>query len=699
MRPNIASSVLVLNLCAMGAYADTAVTSSATSYDQAYFEQFAPQNALDMVRNIPGFSIDRGDNRRGLGQGGANVLINGKRFSSKSSSIFDALSRISAQNVVEITLQDATALDIPGLTGKVAIVKTNVKGFSGNWEWAPVFRSHREPWWGNAEVTFSGKKGNLGYSVDISNFERRNQARGLEVVNNGAGDLTETRNENFQFDFDGFGIDVGLDYETNAGSLWNLKLHHGRPEFSFIEYSKRFPLNASPSLVVFDENEQETNFEISSEFEWQFGPGRMKIIGLYGEENSPYNSFNYTALDLEDNFIFEDGEKYSETTDEMEIIGRGEYTWSSTRGNDWQFSLEAARNKLERNGQEFEQIEDSLDFNPIQDDDGNDISQSEDLVEEYRYEIHGGFGRALTPKLQLQTSLGTEYSEITQSGEGSAQRDFIRPKGFASITYKLSETLDLQAKLEREVGQLNFSTFLSSTDLANGNDNAVNTDLVPEQSWNLELEANKSFGGYGNANFKVYGSKIEDVIVQIPLDPDGDGPLTDADEEGPGNIDSATAWGFEIDGTFKFDPLGVPGLKLDYEWEINDSQLTDPLTGEKREDGWERIASYDLFLQYDIPDTNWVVGALIEDERRGLGYRLNQILRNRPNRPFTGIFMEHKDVFGMKFTAAIRNLTNQKETFYREVYEEQRRTNPLKRTEFRSREYKPFLYVRFAGEF
>ena len=68
-------------------------------YVPADFARFAPRNALDMLNNVPGFSIDGGDTeRRGLGQATGNVLINGQRYSGKSTNVLTELQRISAAN-------------------------------------------------------------------------------------------------------------------------------------------------------------------------------------------------------------------------------------------------------------------------------------------------------------------------------------------------------------------------------------------------------------------------------------------------------------------------------------------------------------------------------------------------------------------------------------------------------------------------
>lgn len=50
----------------------TAISSSDTTsrvFQAEYFDQYVPTTALEMIRRIPGFQLDSGDNKRGLGQG------------------------------------------------------------------------------------------------------------------------------------------------------------------------------------------------------------------------------------------------------------------------------------------------------------------------------------------------------------------------------------------------------------------------------------------------------------------------------------------------------------------------------------------------------------------------------------------------------------------------------------------------------
>ena len=71
--------------------ASPATPEGAQSFTPADFARFSPKTALDMLRQVPGFVIQQADERRGLGQASANILINGERLSGKSNDIVTEL--------------------------------------------------------------------------------------------------------------------------------------------------------------------------------------------------------------------------------------------------------------------------------------------------------------------------------------------------------------------------------------------------------------------------------------------------------------------------------------------------------------------------------------------------------------------------------------------------------------------------------
>ncbi len=654
--------------------------TTASSYIPDDFKQFSPRTAMDLIANVPGFNIVEADQKRGLGQGGGNVLINGKRISTKSNDLRDILDQIPATNVVKIIVQDASHFNIPGLSGIVANIETQSTGFKAQWEWNPVFRNHRAPWLGAAKITLTGQKGPFDFNISLENEVRRNTARGPETLRDKNGILFEARDEYFHYDEDAPSISTHIGYESETGNVGSLNINYAKEDWAFTEWSKRSPTAASPYLHIYKESEDEWAAEINADYEFALGAGRLKLIGLHSQEDNPYYNQVHIALNDTD---YEKGRAYSNHSKEAESILRAEYSWAVDNTKDWQISAETAFNSLESNSIEYVQFLDSLNFNAIAD------TASFDEVKEKRAELNITHGRPLTEKLKLQASVGGEFSQITQSGSGQAEREFFRPKGFLNLSYAAREDLALSARLDRQVGQLDFGDFIASRDISEGNDNATNTDIVPEQSWKLAFEMTKHHGPYGSVTLGVFGEEVEDIVEQIPLD---------ANNEAPGNLDSAQRYGVEITGTFNFDPLGIKGLKLDYQANANDSRLKDPLTNKNRRIGGQTMSYLELDMRYDIPNTNWAISGYYERVRWAFDPRLNLNLRQYNDIPFTGLTVEHKDIFGMQASLGVRNLGNQEESIFKEVYVD-RRDGPVARTEYRIRRYEPYIVFSLKGEF
>ena len=97
-------------------------------------------------------------------------------------------------------------------------------------------------------------------------------------------------------------------------------------------------------------------------------------------------------------------------------------------------------------------------------------------------------GRSRRP-LTLQAALGGEYSELCQTGAGGLSRQFVRPKGFVNLAWRPNPNLDVSARIERVVGQLNFFDFVASSNVSAGTSNSGNANLVPPQRWNGQVQA------------------------------------------------------------------------------------------------------------------------------------------------------------------------------------------------------------------
>jgi len=675
---------LLLALSAQTAFgADLAIaagTSDKTEYKAEDFAQFAPRTALDIVRRIPGFSIDSGDSgSRGFGQASGNVLINGQRVSGKSNDAESVLGRISTVNVNRIEVLDGTTLGIPGLSGQVVNVTTrNSGGVSGTWQWKVRSRENLRPTYNDFGVTLSGQKGALSWALEAASDPERGASAGPERVTDGAGNVIETRKEDFTHDAEAGSITGSLAWNPAGGSVANLSAKFAAFQPDDKEVSKFFQTGGPIGRRLFQGSEDETNAEIGADYEFGYGPGRLKAIALVRRENSPTVDRvlrgNLDGTDISES-VFE------QTVEEGEYILRSEYAWVPSVGRDWQVSLEGAFNYLDAESALFR----STGGAPLV---ALALPNANSRVEEQRGELSVTHGRVLAPNLNLQVSLGVEMSELSQSGDAENVRTFTRPKGFASLSWQADPTLQLVTRLDREVGQLDFFDFVSSVNLNQGNGSQGNSEIVPEQAWKLSVTAEKDFKDWGAATLTVFGSDIEDIVDRIPIGP-GDGP---------GNIDSAWRVGVDLDATLKLAKLGLSGTELTFGGEWRDSRVEDLLTGIERPINASDIYYLDAELRRDIPQTDWAVGVFLESYNGNPEFKLNERLHSGNQPPFSYAYVEHKDLLGMTGTFVVGNILDQHDWLRRDIYDPNR-LGPIVRTESRTRHFGPIFTFELHGTF
>lgn len=654
------------------------IPAGARVYEPDYFARFAPNTAADMVNNIPGFDISGGDDgERGFGQASQNVLINGRRVSGKSNDAAAALGRINAASVVRVEVVDGATLDIPGLSGEVANVVARVDALSGSWSVEPEFRQNLGPAWYKGEISANGKSGGWSWSLGLNAFEFENGNDGVGIISNPAGQVTDLRRESFTGIGQGPGLNGTLTYETRSGSVANLNLSLGSFNFNGRNESYRRPIGAPAENRFVFSGEDQISGEIGADYDFALGPGRMKLIALhsYEEEDGFSRVESYTAAGVT-------GQRVITPEVSGESIGRAEYGFAAF-GGDMQLAAEGAFNYLDLETELANRQPDGSYLGVLLDD-------GTARVEERRAETNLSFTRKLSPAWNLQTSLGGEYSEISQIGAGGLTREFVRPKGFASLAWTADATTDVNFKIERRVGQLDFGDFLSSVDLQNNNSQSGNADLVPEQAWVASSEIGKKLGPWGAVKLTLEAQHIEDVVDLIPIGATG---------SGVGNVDTARSWSAGVSGTLKFDSLGLKGLQLSFESKVSDSEVDDPLTGVPREISGSPLYRGFANLRWDVPETPWTLTAGLEEYKGAANYRLDQIGRNWQAPSINFFSVQHKNVLGMKVNLQVVNLNDTSENFKREVYQGGRRTNPLSFVEERYRTFGPIVRLNISGTF
>jgi outer membrane receptor for ferrienterochelin and colicins len=682
---NVRTLIVLLAVVAAPVFAQTSTPAApppaadgSRTYVPADFAQFAPRNALDMLNRVPGFSIKQEDEERGLGEATGNVVINGQRLSGKSNDVVTELSRIPATNVERIEIVDGATLKIPGLSGQVANVIVRSKGMTGQWAYRPEFRSYyTDPLLTRFEVSLSGTKGPVQYTLGLDNRGSRSGAGGPTWIHTAQGTLMESRNEEWRGNVEQPRLSGTFVIDGPGTSKGNLNLLYRRLYFDYLEEGSRTATGAAERARTVTEDQHGHNYELGGDYEFGLGKGRLKLIGV-GRGSSYPDETTVTTRFADNSSV---GNRFTQIGDERELIGRSEYRWNS-RGAEWQVSAEGAFNTLDNASRLFELRSDGQ-FAEIP------LPGGIANVEENRYEVVGSYGRPIAKNVTMKVSAGEEYSQLAQVGAGGTTRRFYRPKGELSVAWKASPLTDVNVKLARRVGQLNFFDFLASADVATDTQKAANPDLVPEQSWDLNVEAVRNLGKVGSTTLRLYGRMIDDIIDYIPIGATG---------ESPGNLDSATVYGIESRSTLNLDQFGWHGARLDADVQLQESQIKDPLTGEQRQISNSLLRAGSLGVRYDIPKSDWASGADASYETYARNYRLTEVGRQWEGPVWGDVYLEHKNVFGLTVRAGIYNLFAADSRWDRTVYNG-RRTDPVAFVEDRERRIGPIYSFSVRGKF
>jgi hypothetical protein len=656
---------------------------SARTFEPAYFSQFAPRNALDMVTRIPGFTISGGNNQgqRGLGQATQNVIVNGERLSSKSDSVEDQLRRIPAVDIIRIEMVDGNTLDIPGLTGLVANVIYKSNGASGQFRWTTGFRPHNtEAQLYGGEISLTGSSGKLDYTVALSNPNERFGADGPITITDADGQLIERQYSVFSGKSDEPKLATTFAYDFGGGVQANLNLNYAEDFYYRNEPEIGTPVVGPVRTREVRTHEDGPQYEIGGDIQFPFGPGTLKLIGL---ERYERDNFTQTLVDSFDDGSSATGFRFDQTNGEGERIGRAEYSWKLWQA-DWQLSGEAAFNRLDRRSALFELAPDG-DFVELS------FPAGTGGVREDRYETSLSFSRALSSTLSIQAIGAMEFSQIEQTGATPNSRSFKRPKGSFAATWKPSSDFDISLTLAKRVSQLSFGDFLASVSLNNDNENGGNNELVPYQSWNVELEANKTLGPWGSIKLEARQAWFEDFIDFFPL-PNG--------REARGNIGDARRLHLEANATIKMDPIGWKGARFDIVAVKRFMYVDDPFTGIERGFSYDQEGALEIDFRHDIPSTDWAWGASVEHFDNAPYARRYEEGREWEGPFFDALFVEHKDVFGLTVKAqAVNMLLGARNYTRRTVYDGSRVDGDVLFNEFVDRRIGPIFRLTVSGDF
>ncbi len=271
-------------------------------------------------------------------------------------------------------------------------------------------------------------------------------------------------------------------------------------------------------------------------------------------------------------------------------------------------------------------------------------------VDERRGELFATATWKIDPSLTLEGGARLEFSTISETGDSRNSRSFFYPKPRLLLSWAPDEKSQIRLRAERTVGQLNFTDFAASSNLAGFGVAAGNSDLRPEKRWQLEVAAERHFWDRGALVVSYLHEDVSDLQDFIPV-----GGGLDA----PGNIPHASSEKISISGTIPLDRLGLKNAQFKPNVYWTTSSLIDPVTGETRRISDQRNISsyYDLTQDIDLLNSTWGISGGTGFSRTT--WRIAQISRIAiHNNPYLNAYWSYKPTPDLKITFGADNFAS-----------------------------------------
>ncbi len=607
------------------AAAPAAVTDDrVTRYDAAYFSQYAPSTALDMVRRVPGFLIEDSDGDvRGFSQAAGNVVLNGSRPSSKSESLGEILARIPASRVVRIEVGsgDLYGSDYVGKSQVLNLILSDSGGVDGNVKVSVgrVFTGWFVP---NAEGSVLIKTGSSTINLSAGTGRGGQVEKGYDDVTLLAdGSRIELREKVNRIEPRNPYFAASWGQKGANGRAVNLNLRYAPSSFSLIQTNHVTPAIGPVRDDNLVQDYHPTSYEIGGDLARPLGGGTIKLVALGNRRENDNFDGNYNRVAGATIGGFE----ASQISRYDEVLGRLSWSKAKLFGFSAEFGSEVAYNRLENATKVYV-------LGPNGARTQLDLPIDSAVVDELRTESYVNLGSQLTKRLRLETRLAFETSDLTVSGDTQAKRNLKYFKPSVTLDWKGPKGWHVQLVGRRTVAQLDFFDFIASAELANDRINGGNADIVPQRTWELRLTIDRPILGKGVVRLEVGHDRVSMLQDRI-LTPEG--------FDAPGNIGSGTRSFAAITVDAPLDSLGLKATRFKFSGAIQDHSVRDPITGLIRPwSGFRPSWSWNAELRRDLK--NWSYGAEIYSEGTSTVYRIDELDSFNNSGPFVLAFVEYR---------------------------------------------------------
>ncbi|MCH8059055.1 MAG: Plug domain-containing protein, partial [Proteobacteria bacterium] len=415
------------------------------AYDAEFFALYHPVTALEMVRRLPGFQLDDGEDKRGFGAASGNVLINDRYPSAKQDTASTILERIPASQVERIDLirGRVRGIDLRSQSSVISVILREDIPATVRWDLATRKTFDLSPLTVRGSVSLSDTWKSLEYNAGLVYRRFRSSESGVEDIYDPSGTLLEARLEDDLRRGDL--SNVNLNMLTWIGeTLITVNTRFGTFEFEESLNSVVAPEAPDPqSDDFFVDTGDEQEFEIGADAERNFGSNLLaKAIFIYTREEEDGTS---TQNRVDSAGALEFIRFADSNIVQSEGISRLEFDWAGWENHAINFDIEVARNVIDA---ELVQTVDTGSGPVIV-----PVPGANTRVEENRFEFLLG-DTWYRGALEIGYSIGGESSTISQSGDATNKRSFKFLKPNLSVAYSPTQERQTRLRLGREVSQL-----------------------------------------------------------------------------------------------------------------------------------------------------------------------------------------------------------------------------------------------------
>lgn len=604
------------------ASAQTAREGGRNVYQAAQFQTYSPSNALDIVRRVPGFTLDNGaQDVRGFGQAAGNVVINGARPSSKSDTIETILSRIPAARVlrVEIGPGDLFGAEYAGRPQVLNLVLNSAGGLAGT-----IDASLRRDFSGQVrpEATVSAllRRGPSTFNLSVGATNNHTPEEGTDTITEPDATLVEFRRKyNGILDRNAF-VAGSWAYEggENRGAHLNFRVQTGR--FTLDQDNDVFPVGGTIRDDRLSQDYRVRSWELGGDVTRPLFGGGLRLIGLLTRRHRDREdtSFNRIQGQTVGGFV----QQLVDDRDESLV----RLVWSRQNWGGWSVEVgaEAVLNRLDSDVDLFSVAAGGGQL-PI------DLPVDEAVVKEYRGEAFINAGRSVADNLRMDFGLVYETSRLTVRGDTEAERTlrFLKPR--AAFDWRPGNGWHTTLSIARTVSQLNFEDFISAADLASDRVNGGNPDLVPQRAWEALAMVEHPILGDGVAKLELGYNRISLVQDRVPT-PEG--------FDAPGNLGSGTL--AFVRGTLDapLGRLGIRGGRLTVNGTLRSTSVEDPYTHENRRFSGITEWALEAAFRQDLGRFAW--GVNYYGSPAITFFRLNEVDTPNGLEPYVTAFVEYR---------------------------------------------------------